>query len=330
METIINPIDIIIKDRPTLRPTTVATYERHLKQLKILFDAENYDFLKEPDIVIDKIKTTTNKDGEEIERPYLQQRNLLNAIIVVLRALNSDKSLTDIIDKYVIVRDKYNQDYKDIQKTGIISDKQKPNQTTTEEIYEMIEKMRTELLTVISKDYTKKQFALFQAYTFFNIYVRLPLRNDISGMRLIKSSDFKKLKAEDKVLQNYLVYNKSKFTFVLNDYKTFKINGEQTTPVEDKELRRILRLYININWNKDNEFLFTSSTGKMISRNDLSKILIKYSKKYMNGKSVSTVMLRKAYMDKYKPIKEEMEKDSKILGHNVSTTGMNVYVKNSE
>ena len=46
------------------------------------------------------------------------------------------------------------------------------------------------------------------------------------------------------------------------------------------------------------------------------------------GKSISTTLLRKAYMSsKYSEVKEEMANDSKILGHDVATTGMNVYVK---
>jgi len=73
--------------------------------------------------------------------------------------------------------------------------------------------------------------------------------------------------------------------------------------------------------------LFKTSTGKPLTRTELSKVLIKYSKKYMN-KSISTTLLRKSYLSsKYGNMKDEMKKDSKILGHDVATTGMAVYVK---
>ena len=73
--------------------------------------------------------------------------------------------------------------------------------------------------------------------------------------------------------------------------------------------------------------LFKTSTGKPITRIELSKLLKKTSEKYM-GKSVSTTLLRKSYLtNKYGDVKKEMEKDSKVLGHDVSTTGMKVYVK---
>ena len=76
--------------------------------------------------------------------------------------------------------------------------------------------------------------------------------------------------------------------------------------------------------------LFKTSTGKPLTRIELSKVLLKYSQKYMN-KSVSSTLLRKSYLSgKYSKVKDEMQKDSKILGHDVATTGMKVYVKKAQ
>ena len=76
--------------------------------------------------------------------------------------------------------------------------------------------------------------------------------------------------------------------------------------------------------------LFKTSTGKPLTRIELSKVLLKYSEKYM-GKKISTTLLRKSYLSgKYSKVKDEMKKDSKILGHDVATTGMKVYVKKGQ
>ena len=76
--------------------------------------------------------------------------------------------------------------------------------------------------------------------------------------------------------------------------------------------------------------MFKTSTGKPITRTELSKLLIKFSKKYMN-KSISTTLLRKIYLSsKYGDTKKEMEADSKVLGHDVASTGMKVYVKEAQ
>jgi len=72
--------------------------------------------------------------------------------------------------------------------------------------------------------------------------------------------------------------------------------------------------------------LFKSSTGKPLSRNSLSQLLLKTSKKYM-GKSISTTMLRKIYLSsKYANMKEELEKDNKVMGHS-KEVAMDTYIK---
>lgn len=75
--------------------------------------------------------------------------------------------------------------------------------------------------------------------------------------------------------------------------------------------------------------LFKTSTGKPLTRIELSKVLLKYSKKYM-GKSISSTLLRKIYLSsKYSDVKDEMEKDSKVMGHSVATQ-QSVYVKKAK
>jgi len=71
-----NPVEDIAKARPNIKSNTIKQYEINLKKLKKLFDSEDYDFLKKPKDVMDKIA----------DIKYLSQRNILNAIIVLLMA----------------------------------------------------------------------------------------------------------------------------------------------------------------------------------------------------------------------------------------------------
>ena len=153
----------------------------------------------------------------------------------------------------------------------------------------------------------------------------MPMRNDVSLMESIRQSDFKKI--EDTKTKNYLVVSQKTMKFILNDYKTNKKYHQLTIPIEDKDLRLQLKRWIK---QEGYGILFKTSTNKGMSRNELSKFLIKYSNQFI-GKSVSTTLLRKSYLtNKYLPMKEEMEKDSNILAHDVSTTGLNVYVKKTK
>ena len=156
----------------------------------------------------------------------------------------------------------------------------------------------------------------------------MPMRNDVAGMTAINQAAYKKLSEKDKKENNYLVVpSKGNLYFVLNQYKTNRKYKELDLPIEDKDLRKILRYYLKMNGTEKGGVLFKTSTGKPLTRTELSKVLLKYSKKYMD-KSISTTLLRKSYLSsKYGNMKDEMKKDSKILGHDVATTGMAVYVK---
>ena len=313
-----SPSDDISTARPQLKPNTVKQYVVNIKKLQKMFDTDGYDFLKNTDDVMDKISSLH----------YLSQRNILNAVIVLLMALNSEEEFDGLIEKYGKIRDDFNDKYSDENNSGIVSDKQSKNFSTTEEIFDMINKMANDLKPLKKKskdDITKKELQLLQAYTLFNIYARMPFRNDASGMISISQAQYKKLSDQEKKENNYLVVpSKGNLYFVLNKYKTSKKYEELNLPIEDANLRKILRYYIKMN---GKGILFKTSTGKPLTRIELSKVLLKYSKKYM-GKSISTTLLRKAYLSgKYSDVKDEMKKDSKILGHDVATTGMKVYVK---
>jgi hypothetical protein len=315
-----NVTDDIKKARPNVKENTVKQYEVNLRKLQKLYDSDNYDFLSKPDDVMDKIK----------DLHYLSQRNMLNAIIVLLMALNHDEKYDELLITYGDLRDELNDKYSDEQKSGVISDKQSKNFTDIEAIYKMINDMAEDLKPIKKKskdDITKKESQLLQAYVLFNIYSRMPMRNDVAGMMAINQAAYKKLSEDEKKENNYLVVpSKGNIYFVLNKYKTSKKYQELDLPIEDKDLRKILRYYLKMN---GMGVLFKTSTGKPLTRTELSKVLLKYSKKYMD-KSISTTLLRKIYLSsKYGDMKKELEKDNKVMGHS-KAVALDTYVKEAK
>ena len=313
-----NLTDDIAEARPNLKTNTVKQYVTNLSKLQKLFDTDNYDFLSDADKVMEKVS----------DLHYLSQRNILNAVVVLLMALNHDEKYSKLLEEYGKLRDGLNDKYSDEQKSGVISDKQSANFATIEEVYDMINQMATELKPIKMKtELTKKEFSLLQAYTLFNIYARMPMRNDVAGMEAIQKRAYNKLSVDEKKAENFLVVEKNGLFFVLNKFKTQAKYEQLNLPIEDKSLKKIIRFYLKHN---GMGVLFKTSTGKPITRTELSKLLIKFSKKYMN-KSISTTLLRKIYLSsKYGDMKKEMEADSKVLGHDVASTGMKVYVKEAQ
>ena len=303
--------EIIKKERPNLKDISIKQYIKSLNKLKDLFESDNYEFLKEPNEVMEKLSNLH----------FTTIRNTLNAVIVYLMAVDGDK---DIIKTYTEKRDELNKQYVEEQEKGIISDKQSKNFATKEELNKMIEEMETQLKPIRKKEeLSKKEKALLQVYTIFNIYMKMPMRNDIAGMIALKQGAFNKLPKEERDSNNYLVINKNNLYFILNNYKTKGTYNELKIDVEDKGLKKILFYFLKRN---GEGVLFKSQVGTPLTSNALTQLLTKISKRYM-GKSVSTTMLRKIYLsDKYSDVKYEMKKDSVMMGHSLDEA-LTVYVK---
>mgnify|MGYP003667418160 FL=1 len=314
-----DPMEEIKNARPNLKTNTVKQYQTNLNKLKKMFDSDDYDFLDNPKNVMEKIDSLH----------YTTQRNFLNAIIVLLMALNHDEKYDKLLKEYGDLRDEFNNKYDEENKSGIISDKQSKNFATIEEVYEMINKMGAELKPIKKKnkdDITKKEMNLLQAFVLFSIYSKYPMRNDVSEMEAISKRDYNKLKEEDKKAKNYLVVHKNGMFFVLNKYKTSKKYEELKIEIDDPQVKKLLRYYLRIN---GMGILFKSSTGKPLTRIEISKTLLKYSQKYM-GKSISSTLLRKIYLSsKYGDMKKELEKDNQIMGHS-KEVALDTYVKEAQ
>lgn len=307
--------DIIKKARPNLKDNSIKMYVNNLSKLMKLFESDNLDFLNEEKKVLEKLENLSENTI----------RNYLNSILIYLMAVNKDDKYKDEIKNYGDKRDELNQKYEESHTSGKISEKQKENLIDIKEVYSMIDTIGNEIKNKKIKkkeDITAKEKQLLMIYIIYNIYVRLPMRNDVAGMEAISKRQYNKLSEEDKKANNYLVIEKGKMTMILNKYKTSKKYEENKIEVP-KDLEKLLRLYVRINGMGT---LFTTSTGKPLTRNELSQLLLRTSKKYLD-KNISTTMLRKIYLSsKYADVKEEMKKDAQIMGHSVDTQ-QKIYVK---
>jgi integrase len=308
----------IQESRPNLKANSIKQYETHLNKLKKLFDSDNFDFLSNPKDVIEKLE----------DKHYTSKRNTLNAVIIFLMALNHDEKYNDLINSYQKIRDELNDKYVEDQQSGKISSKQKDNFVELNEIMSMIDTMRKEIVKQNLKNketLTGKEKELIMVFTIFSFLVEYPLRNDLSGMKYISKTDYNKLTEDDKKEGNFLVKNKNKLMMILNQYKTSKKYGEKVIEI-NPEISKVLRMYIRLTDKKIGDVLFTNSKDNAISRNGISQLLIKTSKKYL-GKNISTTMMRKIVVsDKFADVKEEQKELANIMGHDVGTQNL-VYVK---
>lgn len=305
-----NLTEIISKSRPNAKASTIKMYVSNLNKLMKIFNKDDLSFLSNVKNVTEKLQ----------DKHFTTQRNYYNSIIVYLMSKEKNQK---IIDQYNEIRDELNAKYLENQQSGVISDKQKNNFIELSELRGMIDKIKNDLdLPKLKKkeSLTPKEYKLLQVYTLLEILINIPMRNDLSNMKKITQKDYKKLSDEEKKENNYLVMEKTALKFVLNDYKTSKKYKEKVI-YAPKPLEKIIRMYIRKNGDSDNLF--------PMSRNAISQLLIKTSKKYLD-KSISTTMIRKIVAsDLLKDVKKKEKELENKMGTDIETI-KSVYVKTED
>jgi len=304
--------EILKEFKPNVKDNTIKQYVIQLNRLKKLAEKDNFNFLKDFD----------NVEAMLEGKHFTTVRNFYNSIIVYLQAIDGDGEL---IKKYVKARDDLNDEYNKSQ-TETISEKQKKNFATMDEFNKMLDTMAKEIRAKKLKtkgDLTGKEKELLMMYTIFSMLRYIPTRNDIAGMILTTPNIYPKMDKE----HNYLVVGRAQTYLMLNNYKTNKTYGkDKKIDVTPETLVRTLRSYIRATGKKTGDVLFTTSTGNPISRNVLSQMLMKTSKKYMD-KSVSTTMMRKIVVShELGELKQKQEDLADKMAHSVQTQN-EVYIK---
>lgn len=315
-------MELLREARPNVKESTIKQYYFHLEKLKKSlpeeYEKNGWDFLRD----IEKIQNAVSQNV------YTSQRNTFNSVIVLLLALNHDKRYDEVIKTYTEMRDKYNQQYVKEKTEGKMSEKQESNFATPEEILKMLSEMETIIKTekIKSKtDISNSDRELLTTFTLFHLLLKCPTRNDMAGMILTTPNEFKKIHDDIRHNTNYLIKRKDGFQIELNEYKTDKTYGRVLIPVP-KEVVKVLRMFIKTTDKRTGDVLFTSSINKPLSRNGISQLLLKTSKKYMD-KAVSTTMMRKCVAsDKFSEKNKEQEELAKICCHDINTQNL-VYVK---
>ncbi len=302
--------DLISKARPNAKESTIKMYVSNLNKLMKIFEKDNLKFLNE----VDKVKKKLE------DKHFTTQRNYYNSIIVYL--MSKDKA-SKTIEKYNEVRDELNKKYQENQESGVISEKQKNNFIELSELQDMVKRIQKDLdIPKLKKkeSLTPKEYNLLKVYVILEILIRIPMRNDLSNLEKITRREYNKLTDTQKKDNNYLVMDKTKMEFIMNDYKTSKKYKEKVISVP-KDLEKIIRMYIRKNGDSKNLF--------PMSRNALSQLLIKTSKKYLN-KSISTTMIRKIVAsDLLKEVKQKEKELSNKMGTDIDTI-KSVYVKTED
>lgn len=289
--------EIINIARPNSADSSVRAYARLIKKVKQVIPASLVNPTDPSHAWINDIK----RIDEYLNKSNLKdstKRNYYVALMILVEGINGGPTMPHIWTKldnwihYNTFVDEINKNYMEKQKSGELTESQKDNMATKEEILKMIKDMKTKL-------------PLQQVpYVLFNIYMELPVRNEIANLKIIKKLDYNRLIKHKNDTENYLLIEKTKMFIIRNKFKTSNSpqSGGQKISEISKPLKRIIHAYIKQLDPEDNRLFPTlypkpNKDGAMPEYStpelNLTKLLTRTTEKLLNGKKISTTILAK-------------------------------------
>ena len=294
--------EIIKTQKPNLSLKSLKSYIKNIEKILKDTKSNNIEIFKNIEVI--------TKFLDE-RKSYLTKRNYLNSIIVLLQ--HDTKAYNKEITLYQKIRDTYNDKYKNIQKTGLKSDKQKENWLSLKQINEIVEHLK--------QDLTDNQN--LQWYFMLLFWLEYPIRNDLAYTEMISKKKYNKLLSAELELKNYFIIDKKPFISI-SQYKTYNKYGIKKIEIND-EIKKILLQYLPIN--KTKYILYNIKNNSPMSTEDITISFNKLFSKFYPEKRVSTTMLRHIILtERYGKTLEEMKALASTMGHDIGTAH-NIYIK---
>lgn len=316
-------IEIIKTARPKSSDTSIKTYIRLIQKVKIgtplgLNETETYEWIDD----LEPIKEYFIFNQEKIKTESTK-RNYYVALMIYIEGINGgDQNSNEwsINPSWVYFNKEVNtinKQYMDKQKAGNLTESQIENMASKDDILKMIKDLKKLLPSNPS---------LHVPYVLFNIYMELPVRNEIATLKIIKKGPYNKMINDTgsfpndypggpSPFDNYLMIDKNQMFIIRNSYKTSASkNGGTKTDELSKPLKRIINAYIKTlgpdalkydssALDSENYRLFPTLYPKPDKNGNLpevstpelnlTKLLTRTTEKYLDGKKISTTILAK-------------------------------------
>jgi len=301
------PIDVIknkIKEnRPAISNASVLTYSSLLKSMYMTqndsVDDMTIEWFRNPKHIVKAL---------EGKAPHSRKTSIASLIVLLGKS-------EDISSEIVAMMNKDAKTIKDNYKEQKMSDKQKENWMSFDEV----KAIESRLLDMIKPILAQKYTVTSDQMNMIVDWLLVALTSGIYFPPRRSEWQYVKLKDIDRETDNYIDLKKG--VFVLNQYKTAKLYGRDEIPYGKQFgilLKKVLALIPNQTYLLENK-------GKQMNSASITHHLNK-----VFGKKVSTSMLRHIYTtDKYgnMPALKELNASAEAMGH--SLTQHLEYIKNA-
>ena len=315
----VNIEEYLRQNKPEISDSTVSAYTVNLEKLHDRLHGtrsfEDLEWLKDSAAVLESLQKHCVS--------YLTQRNYLNAVVVIL--LNRDGFQT-ALHTYQAHRDKFNDQYMEIQQTKEPSAKQAQNWVPLSDIRELIDEYDEHAKLLRNHaDINLKDKVAMQDRFMLHFWTTYPMRNDLHDTRVITKRVFNALDQVDKDNKNYIIVGKE-VVLSIGNYKTRKKYGVKKIPIEEKPVLKAMKQWLSVSPNSE-YILVNVKDGTPMSSLHITQNLTRIFKKHFN-KSVGSTLLRHIVLtEKFGKQLQDMELMADMMAHTVSTAH-NIYIKN--
>ena len=297
----------------TIKQSTQDGYTQRLKKLNDGQAIDNYAFLYDVNVVLDKIKDF---------KPSTQR----NYIIAIVSALRNVPTMHSMFEVYSKIMDEMNTNLK---KNNTKSEVQKDNWVSQEEIQKVFEKLSNETVDKFCskrKHVTEIDWEKILETVILALYVLQPPRRilDYNSMIIVK-------KLPKELDKNINYYDLSTDTFYISNYKTSRTYKTQSFKAPSK-LATLLECYTRLHPLKFTKEqiglpLLCKYNGSMFDKSySITRILNKIFKRELN-KRISVNLLRNIFLtDTFGPKVAQLSDVATAMGTSANTVGSH-YIK---
>ena len=298
-----------LREKKQLSESSIQAYLRNLKKLNNDEPLKNFNFLKNPDIILHRLnsyKETTKK----------------NYIVSIVSALSLyDKPALQKLHKkyYALMEKKAEEIQKEIEKNEM-TEPQEKNWISWDNVLKRYSELEDEVNGFYnSKLLSESQYNLLLAYVILSLYVhQVPRRNKDYQILYIVNNYSPELPKD----RNYLSLGTKEFIF--NIYKTSYKYGTQRISINDKLWEALLKYFKhhpNVQYKNNSPsvkaptmFLVYANKTALDKVNSITRILNK-----IFDKNIGSSMLRHIFLsDKYGGMIESQKKDAYEMAHSLS------------
>ena len=307
----VNIEEYLRQNKPEISDSTVSAYTVNLEKLHDRLHGtrsfEDLEWLKDSAAVLESLQKHCVS--------YLTQRNYLNAVVVIL--LNRD-GFQAALHTYQAHRDKFNDQYMEIQQTKEPSAKQAQNWVPLSDIRELIDEYDEHAKLLRNHaDINLKDKVAMQDRFMLHFWTTYPMRNDLHNTRVITKRVFNALDQVDKDNNNYIIVGKE-VVLSIGNYKTRKKYGVKKIPIEEKPVLKAMKQWLSVSPNSE-YILVNVKDGTPMSSLHITQNLTRIFKKHFN-KSVGSTLLRHIVLtEKFGKQLQDMELMADMMAHTVST-----------